>query len=197
MALMTKDKGLTTISPASEGKVIVMLGRGFKPHQALMALRSQGNKEITKVDQIKTLAKKHELIISELSNQLIANKETVRGRILDKGLRLMLDRFERAERDQKVLEELQKKYRSAKIGKTTYERRRYGLITLSMTEIVAGIREIANQINNNEQGTNQPTRGDDTPTAAIVKAIKSGDAFELQRLVFHGKDKEEAGVINS
>ncbi len=107
-------------------------------------------------------------------------------------------KMQRADRDGNELELLDQQYRDGEIDKTKYQRKKAGLLQLSVGELVNISRSMHAQVVKSPglpelppggSGAAQPLpAGSSTPAQleSLLKAIQSGNHVEIQRIVFNG-----------
>lgn len=141
-----------------------------------------------KKDNLETIQK----IQERLADSAVADAES-----LLKSTRVALARkIQRADRDGNELERLDQQYRDGEIDKSEYQRRKSGLIQLSVNELVNISRTMhaqvikvpgAPELPAGPGGPAQPLpAGSSTPAQleALLKAIQAGNTVEIQRLIF-------------
>lgn len=114
-------------------------------------------------------------------------------------------RLQRDSRDGAELEQLDQQYRDGELDKAEYQRKKSGLLQLSVNELVNISRSMHAQVikvpGNPElppgNGPAQPLpAGSATPAQleALLKAIQSGNHVEIQRIVFNGGVRNDQPV---
>ena len=120
-------------------------------------------------------------------------------------------RLQRDVRDGAELEQLDAQYRDGEIDKSEYQRRKSGLMQLSVNELVNISRSMhaqvikvpgggAPELPPGPGGPAQPLpAGSATPAQleALLKAIQSGNHVEIQRIVFNGGVRNDQPVTVS
>ena len=113
----------------------------------------------------------------------------------------------RADRDGAELEQLDQQYRDGEIDKSEYQRKKAGLLSLSVSELVNISRTMHAQVIKQPgapalpEGPGTPTHqplpaGSSTPAQleSLLKAIQSGNHVEIQRIVFNGAPANDQPV---
>ena len=117
-------------------------------------------------------------------------------------------RIQRDARDGAELEQLDQQYRDGEIDKAEYQRKKSGLLQLSVNELVNISRSMHAQVIKvpgggvpelppGPGGPAQPLpAGSATPAQleALLKAIQSGNHVEIQRIVFNGGARNDQPV---
>lgn len=141
-----------------------------------------------KKDNLETIQK----IQDRLADSAVADADAIL-----KSTRVALaKKIQRADRDGNELEQLDQQYRDGEIDKSQYQRRKAGLIQLSVSELVNISRTMhaqvikvpgAPELPPGPGGPAQPLpAGSSTPAQleALLKAIQAGNTVEIQRLIF-------------
>lgn len=140
-----------------------------------------------KKDNLETIQK----IQDRLADSAVADADA----ILKQSRVALAKKMQRADRDGNELEQLDQQYRDNEIDKATYQRRKAGLIQLSVSELVNISRTMHAQVIKVPgapelppgAGPAQPLpAGSSTPAQleALLKAIQAGNTVEIQRLIF-------------
>ncbi len=143
-----------------------------------------------KKDNLETIQK----IQDRLADSAVADADA----ILKQSRVALAKKMQRADRDGNELEQLDQQYRDGEIDKSQYQRRKAGLIQLSVSELVNISRTMhaqvikvpgagAPELPPGPGGPAQPLpAGSSTPAQleALLKAIQAGNTVEIQRLIF-------------
>lgn len=141
-----------------------------------------------KKDNLETIQK----IQDRLADSAVADADA----ILKQSRVALAKKMQRADRDGNELEQLDQQYRDGEIDKSQYQRRKAGLIQLSVSELVNISRTMHAQVIKvpgvpelppGPGGAAQPLpAGSSTPAQleALLKAIQAGNTVEIQRLIF-------------
>jgi hypothetical protein len=138
-----------------------------------------------KKDNLETIQK----IQDRLADSAVADADA----ILKQSRVALAKKMQRADRDGNELERLDQQYRDGDIDKSQYQRRKAGLIQLSVSELVNISRSMHAQVikvpgvPELPPGAAQPLpSGSSSPAQleALLKAIQAGNTVEIQRLIF-------------
>lgn len=204
--LMTKATR-TRLTMDQKLRALAYIARGDTMSQVAAHLLEDFQVEITesalykiKKDNLETIQK----IQDRLADSAVADAES-----LMKSSRVALaKKLQRADRDGNELERLDQQYRDGEIDKSEYQRKKSGLLQLSVSELVNISRSMhaqvvkvpgggAPELPPGPGGPAQPLpAGASTPAQleALLHAIQRGDHVEIQRIVFNGGARNDQPV---
>lgn len=133
---------------------------------------------------IVAVKKKNPGALARIQDQIAVNTADSTSEILNRSRRMINQRLVRAERDENKLDELHQMYRNGEIEWSEYQRLKEGYKTVSIDSLTKISKEMHAQI----VDTNPDSRSPSDPRALdkLMQAIQSGDAVELQRIIFNG-----------
>ena len=179
-------------------RAIAYIARGDTISQVAAHILEDFNIKITesalyriKYDNAETIAKMQE----RLADSIAADLE---GLVRQSHIHIAR-KLQKAERDSSELEVLDQQYRAGEIDKSEYQRRKAGLLTLSINELSTLSSRLVAQQHTAATPPEQPERpalaannsqalpaGASTPAQleAMLNAIQTGNTVELQRIIF-------------
>jgi hypothetical protein len=134
--------------------------------------------------------------IQKIQDRLADSAVAEADAILKQSRVALAKKMQRADRDGNELEALDQKYRDGEIDKSEYQRKKAGLLNLSVSELVNISRTMHAQVIKVPGASNPELPpgaapslppGSSTPAQleALLKAIQSGNTVEMQRIVFN------------
>lgn len=172
---------------------LAMIARGDTLSQVAGHLLTDYGVKIseTGLSQIK---KAHKNTVIKMQETIADGKAAEADDILARSRRLVNRRLDKAERDERAVEELDQKYRDGEIkSPKEYRRRKAGLLRISIAELLnvsrtmhsQAVRPIGIALSSGDPA-DLPSSQPQTPAQleAILLAIQAGNTVELQRLIF-------------
>lgn len=191
-------------------RALAYIARGDTMSQVAAHLLEDFQVEITESALYKI--KKDNLDTIQKIQDRLADSAAADADALLKSTRVALaKKMQRADRDGAELEQLDQQYRDGEIDKAQYQRKKAGLMQLSISELVNISRTMHAQIikqpgapalpeGPGSTAAHQPLpAGASTPAQleALLKAIQSGNHVEIQRIVFNGATRNDQPVAVS
>lgn len=191
---MNKRTRLTTDQKMA---ALAMIARGDTLSQVAANLLTEYEVTISEsaIRKIKSL---HQETILKMQETIADGKAAEAGDISKRSRHLINRRLDKAERDERALEELDQKYRDGEIdgGAEEYRRRKAGLLKISVAELINISKTMHAQTiripalpqlpDTTTPQANLPPGAGQTPAQleALLGAIKAGNTVEIQRLIF-------------
>lgn len=190
---MTTRTRLTTDQKMA---ALAMIARGDTLSQVAGHLLTEYEVQITE-SALSKIKKAHMDTIIKMQETISDGQVADAEAILGRSRRLLNRRLDKAERDERALEELDQKYRDGEISSVEeYRRRKAGLLKISIAELTNISKTMHSQTIKLPPAPQLPS-GDGVPALplghvstpahleALLKAIKDGNTVEITRLTFN------------
>lgn len=189
-----ETKSRSKLNTAQRMKVLALMARGDSYAQIRAHLQSQYEISITD-GALSDLRKRHADTLAEMTRTMVEHETIEAEDLLKKTRRMISKQLTKAEVDANKLAELDEDYRDGDLTKHEYDRKRAGLLGLSINQLVSVSKEMHSQtlkdlppgLPPGASATGAIGAGSPALTESIVSAIKAGDTVELQRLIFNPK----------
>jgi len=187
-------------------RAIAYIARGDTMSQVAAHLLEDFQVEITESALYK-IKKDNAETIQKIQERLADSAAADADALLKSSRVALAKKMQRADRDGNELELLDQQYRAGEIDKSEYQRKKAGLLSLSVSELVNISRTMHAQIIKQPgapalpEGPGTPAHqplpaGASTPARleSLLKAIQSGNHVEIQRIVFNGAPANDKPV---
>ncbi len=188
-------------------RTLAYIARGDTMSQVAAHLLEDYNVKISE-SRLYQIKKNNLETIQKIQDRLADSAIADADAILKQSRVALAKKMQKADRDGSELEQLDQKYRDGEIKKEEYQRRKAGLLQLSVGELVNISRSMHAQVVKAPgvpelppgDGPAQPLpAGSSTPAQleALLQAIQRGDHVEMQRIVFNGGGRNDQPVAVS
>ena len=195
--VMTTKPTRTRLNDAERLRALTLLARGDSRQSVVDDLAERYGVQLTlsAIDKMKVV---HADSIAAMQQTMADAEAADADTLLNRSRRLIGRKLSRAERDEKTLDELFDDYRADRITWDELQKKKSGLLKVSIAELNAVSKEMYIQTGKGgDPSTPALPAGGGASTEAIMAAIRRGDTFELQRLIYRPGANDQSLPIQS
>lgn len=186
----------TRLTTDQKLRALALLARGDTLSQVAAQLLTDFNVKVTE-SALSQLRRAHQETLDKMRDAMVEAESASAEALLKRTHRMIGARLDRADRDGKELEELDRSWREGEIKDyEVYRRRKAGLMKISINELTTVSRTMHTQtVKMPALPPGDPDRGpavlpsghhsNPAELEALLESIKHGNTVEMQRLIFN------------